>query len=272
VGLYLFSRPVASDVAPVVGMPELVETLAANVGRFVSPVLRRGGIWGYFRPEVAVRVAPQVSEKQVESLLSPFGSITVRDWGGMDGVYRLALSTASAVEALEIANRLAVREDVLWAQVSVHNRGPGPSDRYEPNDDYFEDGLQWGVDHRDDVAMWEPQEDLDVNGPEGWFLETGSSNEPDYVYVIGTSHSSPKAAGVAATVLSRNLSLSSQAVEWVLRESALDLGSAGWDGSFGWGLPRMDAAIDLADALIFFDGFETGDAECWDSTACSGGN
>lgn len=76
------------------------------------------------------------------------------------------------------------------------------------------------------------------------------------------------AAGVAALVLSENPSLSAQAVEWILRETARDLGPPGHDDDFGWGLPRADAAVDLAGRMIFFDGFETGSIDCWPLGAC----
>jgi hypothetical protein len=55
---------------------------------------------------------------------------------------------------------------------------------------------------------------------------------------------------------------STQALEWVMQESAVDLGAPAWDGQFGWGLPRMDAAIARAGSLVFFDGFETGTTDC----------
>lgn len=99
------------------------------------------------------------------------------------------------------------------------------------------------------------------------------SGEEDYGFLGGTSFASPMAAGVAALVLSENPTLSAQAVEWVMRQTADRLGASGHTLDFGWGLPKADAALALAEDLLFFDGFETGTTECWNgSTTCSGGN
>lgn len=95
----------------------------------------------------------------------------------------------------------------------------------------------------------------------------------DYFVYSGTSFASPLVAGVAALVLSRNPTLDPATVEWILARSAIvgggDLGSTGWDVSFGWGIPRLDVAVDLAahvnTGLLFYDGFEAG-ALYWSSS------
>lgn len=58
-------------------------------------------------------------------------------------------------------------------------------------------------------------------------------------YWSGTSFSSPLAAGVAALVLSVNPALSNAAVISLLQQSAVDLGTPGYDVNYGWG--RIDA-------------------------------
>jgi subtilisin family serine protease len=60
----------------------------------------------------------------------------------------------------------------------------------------------------------------------------------------GTSMASPHAAGVAALVLSKNLSLSPDQVRTVLRGSAKDLGTPGWDPLFGYGRVNARRAIE----------------------------
>jgi subtilisin family serine protease len=62
----------------------------------------------------------------------------------------------------------------------------------------------------------------------------------------GTSFSAPIAAGVAALVISANPSLAAVQVQNVLKQSADDLGSAGWDSSYGWGRVNAARAVDLA--------------------------
>ncbi|MDO8689502.1 MAG: S8 family serine peptidase, partial [Dehalococcoidia bacterium] len=61
----------------------------------------------------------------------------------------------------------------------------------------------------------------------------------NYCQKAGTSMASPHVAGVAALVWSVNPSLTPDQVESIMRQSAVDLGSAGWDDVFGYG--RVDA-------------------------------
>jgi hypothetical protein len=67
-----------------------------------------------------------------------------------------------------------------------------------------------------------------------------------YATVLGTSFASPYVAGVAALVLSADPSLSTSEVEGILRDSAIDLGTTGFDNSFGWGMPDAYGALLLA--------------------------
>lgn len=62
----------------------------------------------------------------------------------------------------------------------------------------------------------------------------------------GTSFSSPVAAGVAALVMSANSNLAAADVDKILKSTALDLGSAGFDQYFGNG--RVDSAKAVASA------------------------
>lgn len=65
----------------------------------------------------------------------------------------------------------------------------------------------------------------------------------DYVNVNGTSFASPYTAGCAALVLSAAPSLTAPQVETALYDSAVDLGTAGWDTTFGWGFVNVHAAL-----------------------------
>jgi subtilisin family serine protease len=62
----------------------------------------------------------------------------------------------------------------------------------------------------------------------------------------GTSMATPHVAGVAALVWSKNPGLSDEAVEAAIKSTALDLGAAGYDTTYGYGLPQADAAIAAA--------------------------
>jgi len=58
----------------------------------------------------------------------------------------------------------------------------------------------------------------------------------------GTSASTPHVSGVAALVLSKNGTLTNADVKGLLLRNAQDLGAAGADSQYGWGLVRADKA------------------------------
>ena len=67
-----------------------------------------------------------------------------------------------------------------------------------------------------------------------------------YAYYDGTSMASPHAAGVAALAWSAKPGLSNAQIRAILQQTALDLGAAGRDNSYGYGLPQAGAAATLA--------------------------
>ena len=67
----------------------------------------------------------------------------------------------------------------------------------------------------------------------------------DYGNVDGTSFSAPYAAGVAALILSLDPTLTSDEVESRMKCSAIDLGGAGYDNVFGWGLVNAASAFGI---------------------------
>ncbi len=86
--------------------------------------------------------------------------------------------------------------------------------------------------------------DIDLAAP-GVSVKT-TSNSGGYAYGSGTSFSAPIVAGVAALVISANPSLSGYQVQDILTESADDLGTPGWDTSYGWGRVNAARAVSLA--------------------------
>jgi thermitase len=67
-----------------------------------------------------------------------------------------------------------------------------------------------------------------------------------YAFCYGTSFASPIAAGVAALVWSVNAELTAAEVAAILEKSADDLGSKGFDTSFGWGRVNAGNAVSMA--------------------------
>ena len=78
---------------------------------------------------------------------------------------------------------------------------------------------------------------VDIMAPGSSILATsydGNGNS-NYVYTSGTSFSCPFTAGLAALIWSAAPTLTADEVEQVLKESATDLGSAGYDNTFAHG-------------------------------------
>ena len=71
----------------------------------------------------------------------------------------------------------------------------------------------------------------------------------DYAFFDGTSMATPHVSAVAALVWSRNLNCSAAQLRNSLNKSALDLGAAGRDTKFGFGLVQARAADDRIKSL-----------------------
>ncbi len=101
------------------------------------------------------------------------------------------------------------------------------------------------TDQNDVLCSWSNTgNNVDLSAP-GQNLVT-TVNGGGYGFASGTSFSAPTVAGVAALVLSANPSLSGTKVQDILRQNADDLGTKGWDSSYGWG--RVNAARAVAAA------------------------
>lgn len=76
----------------------------------------------------------------------------------------------------------------------------------------------------------------------------GTGSQGNYGNMSGTSMASPHVAGVAALVWSHHPTCSAAQIRDALNDSAEDLGSAGRDVKFGYGLVQAKDAIDYLDA------------------------
>jgi len=111
------------------------------------------------------------------------------------------------------------------------------------------------------VAFTGPGEHLfstDRTGSAGWV--PGDYGDDFW----GTSFASPMIAGVAALLISHAPTLDADQVEELLRLCSVDLGAAGWDELYGWGLPKAACALEALE--VFADGFESGDLSKWSSS------
>lgn len=71
-----------------------------------------------------------------------------------------------------------------------------------------------------------------------------------YYFFQGTSMATPHVAGVAALVIAHGNAVTPDQVRSALQESALDLGSAGWDSTYGYGLLDAAAALDWGGMVV----------------------
>jgi bacillopeptidase F len=108
---------------------------------------------------------------------------------------------------------------------SFSSRGPSPMKGTD------------GSDRKPDVSA--PGKDITSSIPGG-----------GYASFSGTSMATPLTSGVIALLLSKHKDLTNEEVTKVLQQSALDLGTAGYDYDYGYG--RIDAgkALAAADALV----------------------
>lgn len=100
------------------------------------------------------------------------------------------------------------------------------------------------TDANDQITLWtNTGNNVDLTAP-GTVFSTFAGGS--YNSASGTSVSSPVVAGAAALVLSVNPSLSGAQVQNILKQSADDLGPAGWDVSYGWGRVNVGRAVSMA--------------------------
>lgn len=90
--------------------------------------------------------------------------------------------------------------------------------------------------------------EMDVVAPGSHIYTT--ANDGKYKMVSGTSMAAPQVAGIAALLLKKNPSLTPFQIRMILRGSAQDLGTKGWDKDTGYGLVNASKALAQASAPL----------------------
>ncbi len=156
-------------------MPEPIQLagqlVAANAADFVSPVfLDPRGLPVIVTRDILVRFADGVTPDQARALLADHeaGDILESDKGGIPGLFRIRTRLTSGIDVLNLANMLADRPDVEFAEpdaifTSVKH--------LTPNDSNY--NLLWGL-HNTGQSGGTP--DMDMDAPEAWDISTGNSS------------------------------------------------------------------------------------------------
>lgn len=88
--------------------------------------------------------------------------------------------------------------------------------------------------------------EMDVVAPGVNIISSYKGSASSYTTMSGTSMATPFVSGVAALVRAANSSLASSEVTKIIDQSATDLGTAGFDNYYGYGLVDANKAVDLA--------------------------
>ena len=115
----------------------------------------------------------------------------------------------------------------------VGGRWNGASVRF-----YEDHPLPGGLTKPDVVAF--PGPGYPILDPSGGYVDPNTG-------IAGNSFSGPQAGGVAALILSAAPDLHAWEVKSIIEDTAVDLGPAGKDNDFGWGV--IDAAAAVSEAL-----------------------
>ena len=101
-----------------------------------------------------------------------------------------------------------------------------------------------GTDSTDALYPWSNTgNNLDVVAPGSAYT---SVNGGGYTAASGTSIAAPIVSSLAALLFSINPSLTGDEVQTLIKQSADDIGSGGWDTSYGWGRVNAARAVSIA--------------------------
>jgi subtilisin family serine protease len=156
--------------------PADAERAVADIARlqladFVSPVFRgEDGGPLIVTPRLLIGFDPAVSRERAEAILAELNAGTVldRDWAGMSRAYRVQSAARNGFDVLAVANQLAQRPEVRFAEPDMFFTGRST---FIPNDTFFSDC--WGLHNTGQAGG---VIDADMDAPEAWDLEQGDSS------------------------------------------------------------------------------------------------
>ncbi len=174
------------------------------------------------------------------------------DWAADNGMHiaSLSLGASSGSSVLQEAGIRATQMGVLLIAASGNDgqEAIGYPAKYP---EFMAIGATDQNNAKASFSNWGPELDLvapgvNIKSTTPTHLSGGGPFNPkaNYDILSGTSMATPHVSGVAALIKSANLALTNAQIRDILTSSATDLGSAGWDKYFGYGLVNAKAAVD----------------------------
>ncbi|MDI6820298.1 MAG: S8 family serine peptidase [Candidatus Hodarchaeaceae archaeon] len=169
------------------------------------------------------------------------------DWSVQNGmqVINMSLGTTSDVPALKDACDEAYARGILLVAAAGNEGENGVSypARYESV------VAAAATDGHDEVPTWSSKgAEIELAAPGVGVYSTYRGST--YAWASGTSMAAPHVAGAAALVLARSPGLTNAQVRSILQQTAQDLGPAGRDNLYGYGLVRADKAIETTITVL----------------------
>ncbi|NEU76999.1 S8 family serine peptidase [Hassallia byssoidea VB512170] len=150
------------------------------------------------------------------------------------------LNTIASPASLAQTNNNVLAIGSSWGTQDSYGNAKTPGDRITYKD-------WWGSRYGDGLTLMAPSEFIATSATRA---DASANYEFGYYDRFnGTSASAAVVTGIASLVLSTNLNLTAGQVKTILSETAYDLGAAGYDTVYGYGLVNADAAVRRAEAL-----------------------
>lgn len=156
-------------------------------------------------------------------------------------VINLSLGSSAPDPAMELAINNAVAADVVVVAASGNDNGPVLYPAVYSNVIAVGANNQAGA--RASFSNYGLQLDVMAPGEDVWSTVRTSGGGFGYGYGSGTSFAAPHVAGVAGLMVSAGITEPST-IASLLRTTATDMGTAGFDNATGWGRINAAAALD----------------------------
>lgn len=121
--------------------------------------------------DLLVQFAPEVTQDEAEQTLAELGAgiVSEHGFGGLENACKVRSLSRSGFDVLDAANRLAQRDDVIFAEPDVIFTGR--SAEAPPNDPLF--GNLWGMEN---TGQFGGDPGMDIQALDAWDLEDGDSS------------------------------------------------------------------------------------------------